>query len=501
MAAADAAALLLAGCTGFDVGQAALGALALTALVAAAAWATLRPARFACKAARAPAWPGDAEYADYVIVGGGASGLYLSRLLRQRFPERSVVVLNRAAEPPWLATVYMVNVILLVVPWLVPHVNYALRSVRRQFANCEWLGGSTNINAAVCPLPSRADAERSLGAAHGPAFEAFLASELALLARPAPRSPGLERLSADLAKVGVEGGGVHVFARGISRIHPLELVPASGVELLVCSAERLVFERAEGGGGGGGGGGSGGSAGLRCAGALCRAAPGAEPRLVRARRATLLCCGALESPALLMRSGVGPRATVERLLQRPALLANEHVGANLQDHWVGRASAAVPAKYAYPRLFPALLAYKHQLGGVAVGFGKLQLVGANLLSFATTRCLNPGRVVLTADGRLEPYLPLGADDLAEYHRGVAALVDKLRALGVTVKPDMGSQLAPNWHLCGTLAAGSCCDERSFALSGVDALFCADLSVLKHIVPMNTQIMAYFVAYLVAHAIE
>jgi hypothetical protein len=491
MAARDVAALLLAGNSG--VGGGALGAL-LTALVAAAAWAALRPARFACKAARAPSWPGDAEF-DYVIVGGGPSGLYLSRLLRQRFPDRSVCVLNRGGEPPWLLTVYMVNVLGLVVPWLVPHVDYALRSARRQFANCAWLGGSTNINAAVCPLPSRADVERSVGDAHGATFQAFMASELALLARPAPQSPGLDLLSADLAKAGVAGGGVHVFARGPLRIHPLELVPASGVELLVCSAERLVFERDDGSGGASGG------SGLRCAGALCRTAPGTEPGLVRARRATLLCCGALESPALLMRSGVGPRATVERLLQCPALLVNEHVGANLQDHWVGRASASVPPKYAFPRLFPALLAYKHQLGGVAVGFGKLQLIGANLLSFATTRCLNPGRIVLTADGRLEPYLPLGAEDLAEYHRGVAALVDKLRALGVAVEPRLGSQLAPNWHLCGTLAAGSCCDERTFALSGVDALYCADLSVLKHVVPMNTQIMSYVVPYLVAHAID
>ena len=56
-----------------------------------------------------------------------------------------------------------------------------------------------------------------------------------------------------------------------------------------------------------------------------------NPMRARARRAVVLCAGAIQSPQLLQLSGVGPA----QLLQRhgvPVLLAQEQVGANLQDH-------------------------------------------------------------------------------------------------------------------------------------------------------------------------
>ena len=58
---------------------------------------------------------------------------------------------------------------------------------------------------------------------------------------------------------------------------------------------------------------------------------GGTRQTARARRAVVLSAGAVQSPQLLQLSGVGPGA----LLQRhgvPVLLANDQVGANLQDH-------------------------------------------------------------------------------------------------------------------------------------------------------------------------
>ena len=58
---------------------------------------------------------------------------------------------------------------------------------------------------------------------------------------------------------------------------------------------------------------------------------GSTRQTARARRAVVLSAGAVQSPQLLQLSGVGPGA----LLQRhgvPVLLANDQVGANLQDH-------------------------------------------------------------------------------------------------------------------------------------------------------------------------
>ena len=71
----------------------------------------------------------------------------------------------------------------------------------------------------------------------------------------------------------------------------------------------------------------------RAVGALLRAPDGGR-RELRARREVIVCCGAIDSPALLMRSGIGPRAVleaagVEVLHELPG------VGENLQDHAEG----------------------------------------------------------------------------------------------------------------------------------------------------------------------
>ncbi len=57
---------------------------------------------------------------------------------------------------------------------------------------------------------------------------------------------------------------------------------------------------------------------------------GGEMRSVRARREVLLCAGAIHSPAVLQRSGIGPRAWLEPLGIKP--VADRPVGQHLLDH-------------------------------------------------------------------------------------------------------------------------------------------------------------------------
>ena len=57
---------------------------------------------------------------------------------------------------------------------------------------------------------------------------------------------------------------------------------------------------------------------------------GGEKRNARARREVLLCAGAIHSPAILQRSGIGPRAVLSRL--GIDVLADRPVGEHLLDH-------------------------------------------------------------------------------------------------------------------------------------------------------------------------
>jgi choline dehydrogenase len=57
---------------------------------------------------------------------------------------------------------------------------------------------------------------------------------------------------------------------------------------------------------------------------------GGEARSVRARREVLLCAGAIHSPAVLQRSGIGPRAWLEPLGIK--LVVDRPVGQHLLDH-------------------------------------------------------------------------------------------------------------------------------------------------------------------------
>jgi len=99
--------------------------------------------------------------------------------------------------------------------------------------------------------------------------------------------------------------------------------------------EALAAERAAGGWGGGDAAGAAraavGAAGVPRAQAVEYVWHGREVRRARATKEVVLCAGAIESPHLLMQSGVGEPATLRRAGIAP-LVALPGVGVNLQDH-------------------------------------------------------------------------------------------------------------------------------------------------------------------------
>ncbi|PWR22210.1 GMC family oxidoreductase [Zavarzinia compransoris] len=77
-----------------------------------------------------------------------------------------------------------------------------------------------------------------------------------------------------------------------------------------------------------------------------------RPRQAAIGREVVLCAGALETPRLLLLSGVGPRAALERLAI-PVVQASAGIGRNLQDHpnvcMFYRAGA--PIDFQYPQVY------------------------------------------------------------------------------------------------------------------------------------------------------
>ena len=104
---------------------------------------------------------------------------------------------------------------------------------------------------------------------------------------------------------------------------------------------------------------------------------------------------------------------------------------------------------------------------------------------------NPGKIIYK-DGKLEPWLPIGALDRKTLEQGLKELKAKLQDLGIRLEGEV-DKITPNWHLCGTLAIGKCVDD-GLKIKGIEGLYVSDLSVLKSIVPMNTQFVSYFISY-------
>ncbi|ROT76117.1 Glucose dehydrogenase [Penaeus vannamei] len=126
---------------------------------------------------------------------------------------------------------------------------------------------------------------------------------------------------------------------------------------------------------------------LRHAGPVRPDAAGEEGRgqEVRARREVILAAGAINTPQLLLLSGVGPAQQLR--LHNISVVADLPVGRNLQDHIAGNVIFTIkePVSLLYSRLenLPALLKYS------AFGSGPLtSLGGVEGVAFVSTRFVN-----------------------------------------------------------------------------------------------------------------
>jgi choline dehydrogenase len=260
---------------------------------------------------------------------------------------------------------------------------------------------------------------------------------------------------------------------------------------------------------------------------------------VRARR-FVLCAGTYGSPAVLLRSGVGPRPHLDEL-QIPVRLARAGVGLNLHDHpGVGltyepsaAARAALAAELAEGRLFQSQVILRARSGDAA-GRADLHLApyqaptesggwSFTLLIFGLAPD-SRGRVSLRGrdphlSPRIEPRLITDRDgrDLATLVAGVrlarrlareaplaAAIAGELRP-GGGIDSDAGlsewlrADLTDYAHPVGTCATGPPGDPGAVVdagglVHGLANVFVADASVMDQIPRANTNFACFLIGW-------
>lgn len=126
----------------------------------------------------------------------------------------------------------------------------------------------------------------------------------------------------------------------------------------------------------------------RATGVSIRTASGVQ--VFKARKEIIVSAGAVNSPKLLQASGIGPAALLQRL-DIPLVVANDNVGANLQDH--------LGINYYYKATEPTLNSMLSPWWGKAIQGARYILTRRGPLSLSVNQC---GGFVRSKDGLARP---------------------------------------------------------------------------------------------------
>ncbi|MEH2474462.1 5-(hydroxymethyl)furfural/furfural oxidase [Nitrobacteraceae bacterium AZCC 2161] len=291
------------------------------------------------------------ETADILIVGGGAAGCVLASRLSEQ-PSRRVVLIEAGpdvgvATPPDIRDIFPRAYANPKYFW--PHMMARMvpRAAARPFTQARLLGGGSSVMGmwALRGLADDFDGWGLQGWSFPDVLPYFRKLERDLDIADSKHGndgpipihridPGLwSPFTRALVEAGLSAGyhrGSDMNGSDADGIYALPLSAdrdgrASSLRYLDetvrrrdnlsiganCTVEGLQFE------------------GTRATGVRCRSSEGAEIRI--AARQTILACGAIHSPALLLRSGVGPSAAL-KALGIDVIADNPAVGRNLQNH-------------------------------------------------------------------------------------------------------------------------------------------------------------------------
>jgi choline dehydrogenase-like flavoprotein len=272
------------------------------------------------------------EHCDYLILGGGSAGCVLARRLAEKTNGRIIMVEAGKSDEgdPAANDLFLLDDQTADYDWGFLASTLAGRAPELNYSRQKLLGGCANHNdcAFLFPPPSDFDHWAALGAQGWSAadlapYKARIAERVNVeLAPTHPASrvfieAGMERglPEVDFRDAVVPGVGLFPLnARGRTRqsssivyLHPLSALPKHLEVWTGTFASKLLFE------------------GRRAIGAETSRGP------IRAARAVILTCGAIQTPQLLMVSGLGPTAQLRR--HGITILADlPGVGQHLLDH-------------------------------------------------------------------------------------------------------------------------------------------------------------------------
>ncbi len=279
---------------------------------------------------------------------------------------------------------------------------------------------------------------------------------------------------------------------------------------------------------------------------VARVQVGGELRTVRARREVLLCAGAIHSPAVLQRSGIGPAALLKGL--GIAVVADRPVGEHLLDHPI--LSLLLDLR---PEAAVSTLAHRHtnccvrySSGLAGSGFNDMIMIAGNLrpaedggtararMAVSAFQALSEGAVRITTrdaatDPRVDERMLSHESDLVRLRDGVRRIREICRhadILAIATRVEYGStgrsiedeftpQELDGWmfaecsdaqHASGTCRMGAADDPQSVVdpecrVIGTTGLRVIDASVMPTVVRANTHFTTVMIAEKMADALK